>query len=82
MRAARGATGWTQPNLDPHDGGSGLAVPALVLVSWFLCPVLGGVMAVVSGHVARGPIRRAMATHTWWQCRDGSYQLGCCQWLG
>ena len=37
-----------------------LAVASLVtgIISWFMCPVLGGVLAVIFGHVARGQIRR------------------------
>jgi hypothetical protein len=37
-----------------------LAVASLVLgiISWLLCPFVGGVLAVIFGHVARGQIRR------------------------
>jgi hypothetical protein len=37
-----------------------LAVPSLVLgiMSWILCPFIGGVLAVIFGHSARGQIRR------------------------
>ena len=36
------------------------AVASLVfgIVSWFLCPFVGGLLAVILGHVARGQIRR------------------------
>src|SRR5258708_34365387 len=37
------------------------AVASLIfgILSWFLCPLVGGVVAVVLGHVARGQIRRS-----------------------
>ncbi|MFP7721874.1 DUF4190 domain-containing protein [Lysobacter sp. A3-1-A15] len=37
------------------------AVISLVfgILSWFVLPLVGGVVAVVTGHVARGEIRRA-----------------------
>jgi hypothetical protein len=37
-----------------------LAVASLVfgIVSWFVCPFIGGLLAVILGHVARGQIRR------------------------
>lgn len=43
-----------------HPTTNGLAVVSLVfgIISWFLCPVLGAIIAVITGHVARGQIRR------------------------
>ena len=37
-----------------------LAVASLAfgIASWFVCPFIGGVLAVIFGHVARGQIRR------------------------
>jgi len=37
------------------------AVASLVfgIVSWFLCPLVGGILAVVFGHTAQGQIRRS-----------------------
>jgi len=39
---------------------NGLAVASLVLgiMSWLLCPFIGGLLAVILGHTARGQIRR------------------------
>lgn len=39
---------------------NGLAIASLVfgIGSWFVCPFVGGVVAVILGHVARGQIRR------------------------
>ncbi len=36
-----------------------LAVVSLVsgIVSWFLCPLVGGIVAVASGHMAHGQIK-------------------------
>jgi Domain of unknown function (DUF4190) len=40
---------------------NGNAVASLVfgIVSWFLCPVVGGIVAVACGHMARGQIKRS-----------------------
>jgi hypothetical protein len=42
---------------------NGMAVASLVfgIVSWFICPFVGGLLAVIFGHVARGQIRRTGA---------------------
>ena len=39
---------------------NGMATASLVfgIISWFLCPCFGGLLAVIFGHVARGQIRR------------------------
>ena len=39
---------------------NGLAIASLVfaIASWFVCPFVGGVLAVILGHIARGQIRR------------------------
>lgn len=38
---------------------NGFAVTSLVfgIISWFMCPLFGGIVAVVTGHVAHGQIR-------------------------
>lgn len=38
-----------------------LAIVSLAagILSWFLCPLVGGVVAVITGHIARGQIRRS-----------------------
>jgi hypothetical protein len=38
-----------------------LAVVSLItgIVSWFLCPLLGGIVAVISGHVAHSQLKRS-----------------------
>jgi hypothetical protein len=37
------------------------AVVSLVsgIVSWFFCPLVGGIVAVITGHMAHGQIRRS-----------------------
>ena len=44
----------------PSSSTSGLAVASLVLgiLSWVVCPLVGGIAAVITGHLARGSIRR------------------------
>jgi hypothetical protein len=39
---------------------NGLAVASLVfgIISWFMCPLVGGIVAIITGHVARSQIRR------------------------
>ena len=38
-----------------------LAVVSLVtgIISWFLCPFIGGIVAVITGHVAHGQIKQS-----------------------
>ena len=38
-----------------------LAIASLVtgILSWLLCPLLGGILAVIFGHVSRGQIKRS-----------------------
>ena len=38
-----------------------LAVVSLVsaIVSWFLCPLVGGIVAVITGHMAHGQVKRS-----------------------
>lgn len=45
----------------PAPRTSGTAVASLVfgILSWFALPVIGAILAIVLGHVARGEIRRA-----------------------
>jgi hypothetical protein len=39
---------------------NGLAIASAIVggVSWFICPFIGAISAVVMGHVAKGEIRR------------------------
>ena len=48
----------------PTPRTSTAAVISLVfgILSWFALPLVGGVVAVVTGHVARGEIRRGAGT--------------------
>lgn len=42
----------------PKSNSSAVASLIIGILSWFLCPIIGGVAAVILGHVARGQIRR------------------------
>ena len=42
----------------PRTNGSAVASLVIGILSWFLCPIVGGIAAVIFGHVARGQIRR------------------------
>lgn len=42
----------------PRSNSYAVASLVIGILSWFLCPLLGGVIAVVLGHTARGQIRR------------------------
>lgn len=42
----------------PRTNSAAVASLVFGIISWFLCPFIGGVLAVVFGHVARGQIRR------------------------
>jgi len=42
----------------PRTNSSAVASLVFGIMSWFLCPLLGGVLAVIFGHVARGQILR------------------------
>ncbi len=53
----------TQPPVAPAAYSAQTNTLALVslisgIVSWFMVPVIGGVVAVVTGHMAKGQIRR------------------------
>lgn len=39
---------------------NGLAVASLVfgIISWFMCPLIGGIIAVICGHVAHSQVKR------------------------
>ena len=41
----------------PTTNGTAIASLVFGIVSWFACPVVGGILAVVLGHAARGQIR-------------------------
>jgi hypothetical protein len=41
-----------------RSNGSAVASFVIGILSWFLCPIVGGLAAVILGHVARGQIRR------------------------
>jgi Domain of unknown function (DUF4190) len=43
----------------PRTNSAAVASLVLGVISWFLCPFIGGILAVVFGHVARGQIRRS-----------------------
>jgi hypothetical protein len=57
---------WQQPSTPapaiyvqgPRSNGSAVASLVIGILSWFVCPIIGGVAAVILGHVARGQIRR------------------------
>ena len=40
---------------------NGLAIASLVtgILSWVMCPLFAGVMAIIFGHIARGQIKRS-----------------------
>lgn len=42
----------------PKTNSSAVASLVFGIISWFLCPLLGGILAIILGHVARGQIRR------------------------
>jgi Domain of unknown function (DUF4190) len=41
-----------------HTNGLAIASAVVGAVSWFMCPFIGAVAAVVMGHAAKGEIRR------------------------
>jgi hypothetical protein len=43
----------------PRSNSYAVASLVIGILSWFLCPVVGAVIAVTLGHVARGQIRRS-----------------------
>jgi hypothetical protein len=45
---------------------STLAIVSLVtgILSWFILPILGGIVAVITGHMARKEIRNSFGTQT------------------
>ena len=43
----------------PKTNGSAVASLVFGILSWFLCPLIGGLLAIIFGHVARGQIRRS-----------------------
>ena len=43
----------------PRTNSAAVASLVFGIISWFLCPFVGGLVAVVFGHVARGQIRRS-----------------------
>jgi len=42
----------------PRTNSAAVASLVFGIASWFVCPFVGGVVAVILGHVARGQIRR------------------------
>jgi hypothetical protein len=42
----------------PRTNNTAVASLVFGIVSWLVCPVIGGLLAVILGHVARGQIRR------------------------
>jgi hypothetical protein len=43
----------------PRTNSSAVAALVFGIISWFLCPFVGGVLAIILGHIARGQIRRS-----------------------
>jgi hypothetical protein len=43
----------------PRTNSSAVASLVFGILSWLLCPFVGGVLAIIFGHVARGQIRRS-----------------------
>jgi hypothetical protein len=43
----------------PRTNSAAVASLVFGIISWFLCPFVGGLLAVIFGHVARGQIRRS-----------------------
>ena len=43
----------------PRSNSAAVASLVFGIISWFLCPLVGGLLAVIFGHVARGQIRRS-----------------------
>jgi hypothetical protein len=42
----------------PRTNSAAVASLVFGIISWFVCPFVGGLLAVILGHVARGQIRR------------------------
>ncbi len=42
----------------PPNNGTAVASLVIGILSWFVCPIVGGILAVVLGHMARGQVRR------------------------
>jgi len=42
----------------PKTNSSAVASLVFGILSWFLCPLVGGILAIIFGYVARGQIRR------------------------
>ena len=42
----------------PRTNSTAVASLVFGIISWFICPFVGGLLAVILGHVARGQIRR------------------------
>ena len=43
----------------PRNNSNAVASLVIGILSWFLCPIVGAVIAVILGHTARGQIRRS-----------------------
>ncbi len=54
-----GAYAYGQPIAAPKTSGFAIASLVTSLISWFIIPLIGGIVAVVLGHIARGEIRRS-----------------------
>jgi hypothetical protein len=44
--------------MSPPSNGTAVAALIVGILSWFMCPIVGGIVAVILGHSARGQIRR------------------------
>lgn len=53
-------TAQSQPMMLYRPSTNGLATASLVfgIISWFLCPLIGGIIAVACGHIAHSQIKR------------------------
>lgn len=46
-------------NTAPRTSGTAVASLVFGVLSWFALPVIGAILAIILGHLARGEIRRA-----------------------
>jgi len=52
---------YSTPVMVVRSATNSLAVVSLVagIISWFMCPFVGGIVAVITGHVARSQLKRS-----------------------
>jgi len=51
--------GYPYPYASPRTNSMSIASLVSGILAWLLCPFLGGVLAVIFGHVARGQIKQS-----------------------